>query len=284
MPIKNNTIFDIGLHSGEDTAFYLEKGYNVVAIDANIDMIEKAQQTFHEAIKDKRLQLVHSAIAEEDNKILTFYTSNKSEWSSLDKNIANRNGQFKETIQVNTTRLSSLCQKYGIPYYCKIDIENYDLIALKSLKTLSKLPTYISVESECLDDSETASEEQILASLELLYELGYQKFKLVDQLRLAALPFQQHFYKKVPFALRIVYKLIYMLQLSRPTIYNVDYISKKFNFPFKVGSSGPFGEDLEGEWLNYTEAKKHILFHRKDFFTLPDVHNYGFWCDWHAKK
>ena len=32
--------------------------------------------------------------------------------------------------------------------------------------------------------------------------------------------------------------------------------SIKLNFDFSVGASGPFGEDLEGEWLNFEEAKK----------------------------
>ena len=32
---SNNLIFDVGLHTGQDTAFYLKKGFRVIAIEAN---------------------------------------------------------------------------------------------------------------------------------------------------------------------------------------------------------------------------------------------------------
>ena len=34
-----NLIFDIGFHKGEDTLFYLLKGYRVIAVDADPDLI-----------------------------------------------------------------------------------------------------------------------------------------------------------------------------------------------------------------------------------------------------
>ena len=33
--IYEDLIYDVGLHIGQDTAFYLEKGFRVVAIEAN---------------------------------------------------------------------------------------------------------------------------------------------------------------------------------------------------------------------------------------------------------
>lgn len=36
-------IYDIGFHKGEDTLFYLLKGYNVVAVDADIELIEEGK-------------------------------------------------------------------------------------------------------------------------------------------------------------------------------------------------------------------------------------------------
>ena len=38
-------IYDIGFHKGEDTLFYLLKGYNVVAVDADIELIEEGKIT-----------------------------------------------------------------------------------------------------------------------------------------------------------------------------------------------------------------------------------------------
>ena len=36
-----NLIFDIGFHKGEDTLFYLLKGYRVIAVDADPDLINE---------------------------------------------------------------------------------------------------------------------------------------------------------------------------------------------------------------------------------------------------
>jgi len=33
-------IYDIGLHDGDDTAYYLHKGYRVIAVDADPTMVE----------------------------------------------------------------------------------------------------------------------------------------------------------------------------------------------------------------------------------------------------
>ena len=32
--LENNLIYDVGLHKGEDSEFYLKKGFRVVAIEA----------------------------------------------------------------------------------------------------------------------------------------------------------------------------------------------------------------------------------------------------------
>ena len=39
----NNLIFDIGMHTGEDTRFYLNIGYDVIAIEANPFLVEEAK-------------------------------------------------------------------------------------------------------------------------------------------------------------------------------------------------------------------------------------------------
>jgi hypothetical protein len=40
---RTNLIFDMGLHKGEDTDFYLRKGFDVVAFEANPFLIEHRQ-------------------------------------------------------------------------------------------------------------------------------------------------------------------------------------------------------------------------------------------------
>ena len=45
-----NLVFDIGLNRGQDTANYLAKGYNVVAVEANPELVEFCSQRFSREI------------------------------------------------------------------------------------------------------------------------------------------------------------------------------------------------------------------------------------------
>lgn len=40
--MNNSLIIDVGMHTGRDTEFYLKKGFNVVAIEANPELVKKA--------------------------------------------------------------------------------------------------------------------------------------------------------------------------------------------------------------------------------------------------
>ena len=44
--IKTNLIYDVGMHLGQDTAYYLSLGYDVIAVDAFPEMIENARRPF----------------------------------------------------------------------------------------------------------------------------------------------------------------------------------------------------------------------------------------------
>ncbi len=279
---NSNLIFDLGLHIGEDTAYYLNKGYKVIAVDANVEMIEQAKNNFLHAVEKEQLILENCAISLEEDKHISFYISKHSEWSSLNKGIANREGQFKYKINVPTIKLSSLFKKHGIPYYCKIDIEGYDLIALESLKELNAQPKYISVESECAIDDKELTEDEAMLSLNLLHQLGYKKFKLVDQHTLSTLPLNKKFYYPLSKSQRKWYRLLYYLGITTHSSVYILKLRKKVNYQFKVGSSGAFGEDLDGEWIDYYTARQHLIFHRRQYFNLQNSNNYGFWCDWHA--
>jgi hypothetical protein len=57
-------IFDIGLHRGEDTDFYLRKGFRVVAIEANPDLVSACQTRLGTALQSGRLHIIEGAIAD----------------------------------------------------------------------------------------------------------------------------------------------------------------------------------------------------------------------------
>ncbi len=266
---------------GKDTAYYLARGYKVVAIDANPNMIEEAKVRFQNALISKKLVLLNYAICDKDDQEVDFHISKTLGKSSLKYMISNREGLHNRTIRVKTRRLSSLMKEYGVPFYCKIDVEGYDAIALETLSDLGALPRFISVETECLGKDETLSREDSLATLRNLYKLGYRGFKLIDQRSLTELKPGIVYYKKRT----LIDKLKRVLREHH--ILSPEFVKKvigdEFEYGFPHGSSGPFGDDLEGDWLDYKEAENNLLFHRNSYFSLPGAKNYYFWCDWHAK-
>ena len=62
MPKRNpNLIFDIGASNGTDTQFYLDKGFDVVAVEADPVMYEENLHRFKTSIVQGRLQMLNRA-------------------------------------------------------------------------------------------------------------------------------------------------------------------------------------------------------------------------------
>lgn len=253
--MDKNLIFDIGFHKGEDTKYYLEKGYKVVAVEANPMLTDYGKLKFKNYIENGQLILLNIGIANE-NKILDFWVNDYcSEWSSFDKEIGCRSNTKCHKIEVECIRTEDLINKYGLPYYLKIDIEGYDIHAVESLNRNS-LPKYISCEAVYVD------------WLFKLKELGYSKFKVINQadrfkeLKISKEKSKLHHYKR------------YLINgiMHRTS----DFIDWKF--PIK--SSGPFGEDTDGAWKSADEVallfKEHFQFEKN--IPLSTIS----WFDFHA--
>ncbi|QOV21341.1 class I SAM-dependent methyltransferase [Anabaenopsis elenkinii] len=81
--MDKNLIIDVGVHLGEDTEYYLKKGFRVVGIEADPQLYQTTKKRLQSYINDGQLQLLNVAIAAQDGDI-TFYTNlNNSEWVYL---------------------------------------------------------------------------------------------------------------------------------------------------------------------------------------------------------
>lgn len=271
-------IFDIGFHKGEDTLFYLLKGYKVIAVDADCQLIEKGQHLLKKYLESGELLLLNYAISEENDKDIDFFVSESTLWNSTNVSVASRMGNVAIKKRVKSKRLDSLFEEYGTPFYCKIDIEGNDIIALQTIEKVNEKPFYISVETECIGEDETGIGHEV-DTLNCLYQLGYRRFKLIDQRTLTVLD-KKCFYKNVDGR-----------HWSEQMQTNRDYAKQQIELPatyrqvkftdFFPGSSGPFGEELAGRWHDYTEAKELLIKHREDKMKLNEP-AWTFWCDWHA--
>ena len=167
--IANDLIFDLGLNDGSDTDFYLQKGFRVVAVEANPLLCVAARERFAEAIEERRLTLLNIGIWSV-RKSLPFYRNKANDhWSSFDPVYGCRDGTPYEVIDVPCITMADLLADYGVPRYLKIDIEGADKIVLEQLRSLDARPPFISVE------------EYGVRAIEDLARLGYRQFCVVPQ-------------------------------------------------------------------------------------------------------
>jgi FkbM family methyltransferase len=172
-------IMDVGMHLGSDTQFYLDKGFRVVAIEAHPQFVVDNRAKFEQYIKNDLLEIVPVAIAERDGVVPFYLFPEKGDWGTLDPGYAQRNiarGTAYEIVEVPSVTFDSILQRYGMPYYLKIDIEGADILCVRSLHQFKERPKYVSFETELVGFEST------FEALSHLYVLGYRKFKIVNQI------------------------------------------------------------------------------------------------------
>ena len=214
----------MGLHKGEDTAYYLSRGFRVVAIEADPDLVSFCQDKFSKAIESGDLVIIHGAVVDDDNqKFVKFYKNKKkSDWGTIIESFADRNTKYgakSVEIAVPVVDFKDLFKNFDCPHYIKIDIEGSDIFCLTRLLSTRCRPKYISIESEKIDFI------KLIQELNLLESLGYTKFFIQQQ--------------------ATIYKSAVPLNSSEGT-----YVDQTF----VKGMSGPFGSDLGSNWLSKQDA------------------------------
>lgn len=278
--------FDVGLNVGDDTRYFLSRGYRVVAVEANPVLVDAAQASFRADIEAGRLEIVNAGVAGNEGIAEFWVCDDKPEFSSFHRAIAARDGRNHHRIEIATTRFASLLERFGIPDLLKIDIEGNDLLCLEDLSR-SSLPHFISIESECVVDPEAASVEDGLRVLATLHDLGYRKFKLIDQLTFCSLALPSLNHTLDAMARRVL--LTSPLNTFRGSFRLAQYLmvkptlERRFGRAFPLGSSGVFGEDTPGRWIGFADAARAYRHYRAKHFEDAAARPYSFWCDWHAK-
>jgi FkbM family methyltransferase len=265
--MESNLIYDVGAHRGEDCSYYLKKGFEVVGVEAHPDLAQGLRERFCDEIKAGQLHVVESAIADHEGEV-TFYANRvNSVWGTIRADWAERNrriGAPSVTTTVEAIRFESLLKKFGVPYYMKVDIEGADLLCLEALLNEQERPRFISIESE------KRSWDGLIREFALLDDLGYTRFKIVDQRKISS--------QVAPYPSR-----------------EGSYVEQHF----ENGSTGLFGNDLGDGWLSVDEALRK---YKSIFFAyrvlgdssptgriirhLPLIRRYlsAHWYDTHARR
>ncbi|MEZ5996636.1 MAG: FkbM family methyltransferase [Hyphomonadaceae bacterium] len=161
-------IFDVGMHVGQDTDFYLRKGFGVIAIEANPILAAAAERRFKAALRSGQLKILNIGIGEERGRAEFHVNLELSEWSSFKPATASR-GMPTAPVSVNVATIAEVVQKFGTPYYLKIDIEGLDGAAVKGLRDCPKKPRFVSFENG------------EISLFDVLVSFGYTHFKFINQ-------------------------------------------------------------------------------------------------------
>lgn len=219
-PKHDDLVYDVGMHQGEDTAYYLRKGFRVVGFEAEPDLVDQCRRLFRESLDEGRLTIIEGAIVDSAGRspgeTVRFYRNpGVSVWGTVREDWAQRNeaaGAPSEVIEVPAVDFSGCLSRHGMPYYMKIDIEGADLVCLQALRHFEPRPDYVSIEAE------KVSFDRLVAEIELLQGLGYTAFQAVQQGGI----------------------------VPRREPDEGECVGHRFT----VDSSGPFGRDLPGAWCS----------------------------------
>jgi FkbM family methyltransferase len=163
------TVFDIGMYDGADTAYYLQSGYRVVAVEANPQLVQRATEKFAAEIASGHMICVNAAISTSRDPVeLVLSSGDPGSSSVFSDRVAYKLPIGSITVPGMT--MQDLLSRYGAPFYVKVDIEGADRLCVLSLNWENR-PEYLSFEVG--DDVEELVEHA--------RKIGFGKFKIVSQ-------------------------------------------------------------------------------------------------------
>jgi len=134
--------FDVGANRGNRTFVFLELGAKVVAIEPQKQCYDYLSKRF-----GNKIELVKKGLGEKQSTE-KLYVSELSAISSFSKEHVDsmkvdrfKGTNWNKTVDIEMTTMDTLIDKFGVPDFCKIDVEGYEYDVLKGLtkpiKTLS---------------------------------------------------------------------------------------------------------------------------------------------------
>ncbi|MDN5202628.1 FkbM family methyltransferase [Fulvivirgaceae bacterium BMA10] len=134
---KGDLCFDLGAHLGNRSNAWLKLGANVVAVEPQPICIDYLQKKFR---NKKDFILVEKAVGATKgksilkvSKLYPTISTLSEEWQFSYDKPADTLDYWDEEIDVDVTTLDTLIDEYGIPKFCKIDVEDFEWEVLRGL-------------------------------------------------------------------------------------------------------------------------------------------------------
>lgn len=152
-------VFDIGANRGMFTAAFLTLGAEVVCAEPDPRCLEILRKKFG---ADPRVHIEDAGIGDHEGQM-------KLEIGDMDGNAtfsqefkeletASYSGDYVSSTMARMTTLDALIKKYGLPKYCKIDVEGFELQVLSGLSRQIPLVSF-EFHREMLGDARKCAEK-----------------------------------------------------------------------------------------------------------------------------
>jgi FkbM family methyltransferase len=160
--------FDIGANIGQRTALFLELGARVVAVEPQPDCAEIVRRDHPEATV---LQVALGPSSGTATLLVANYPTLATlspEWISAVK-ASGRFAEFEwnDELEVPTRTLDDLISEFGVPDFCKIDVEGYEYGVIQGLSTALPAAAF---------EFEKERADERLRAVDHLSSLGMQAF------------------------------------------------------------------------------------------------------------
>lgn len=168
---NGSLVFDIGANVGNRTRVFESLGADVLCVEANKNLADILKTRF----KAKKVRILNVGCGAVNSK-QTFYESDNHLVSTFSKKFIDYklNNQAERAwdngYTVDIMNLDSIVEKYGVPDFCKIDVEGMEVEVLSGL---TQKVGVVSFEFNTPD-----FKEETFTCLGKLKDLGYTKFNI----------------------------------------------------------------------------------------------------------
>lgn len=163
-------VFDVGAHVGIKTELFNTLGNRVVAIEPQSRCYKILQEKFK---NNADVIIVNKGLGDKPGEATLRVSTTHGGFSSLKKDWqkGTKYDTFDKEEVIELVTLESLIAEHGLPYFCKIDVEGYELEVFKGLQ--SKIP--------CLNFEFHGNLFDLLKKcLNRLDALGYKSFNYIE--------------------------------------------------------------------------------------------------------